>query len=72
MQSNQGKTRVQDLLIREDVAVELKRKLDIGAWVFVCANEAAAKGCKAAFELLLRDRDVEGGFWSERYVEEVY
>ena len=74
VESNAEKKRVQDLLVREDVAEMLKEKLleGDGGWVFVCANEGAAKGVKGAFEQVLGSEDVDESFWEERYLEEVF
>jgi len=70
VESNAEKRRVQDLLVREDVASRLKDRLEggeSGGWVFVCANEPAARGCRSAFESVMGGR-----LDNERYVEEVF
>jgi nitric oxide synthase oxygenase domain/subunit/sulfite reductase alpha subunit-like flavoprotein len=70
VESNAEKRRVQDSLVREDVASRLKDRLEggeSGGWVFVCANEPAARGCRSAFESVMGGR-----LDNERYLEEVF
>ena len=73
VESNPEKKRVQDLLVREDVAGKLREKLlrEKGGWVFVCASEGAAKGTRRAFQRVL-GRVGNERFWEERYLEEVF
>ena len=73
VESNPEKKRVQDLLVREDVAAKLREKLlgEKEGWVFVCASEGAAKGTRRAFERVL-GIDGDERFWEERYLEEVF
>lgn len=74
VESNAEKTRVQDLLIREDIAGMLKENLlhGDGGWIFVCASEGAAKGVRTAFESVLESEGVDESFYIERYLEEVF
>ena len=74
VESNAEKKRVQDSLVREDVAEMLKESLlqGEGGWVFVCANEQAAMGVRGAFEQVLGSEGVDETFYEERYLEEVF
>ena len=73
VESNRGKKRVQDLLVREDIAGKLREKLIGGkeGWVFVCTSEGAAMGTRQALTRILR-LDENNSFWEERYLEEVF
>ena len=73
VESNPERKRVQDLLVREDLAEKLKEKLlgEKEGWVFVCASEGAAKGTRRAFQRVL-GMDGNESFWEERYLEEVF
>ena len=73
MESNREKKRVQDLLVREDVAGKLREKMLGGkeGWVFVCASEGAAVGTRQALRQVL-GIDGNNSFWEERYLEEVF
>ena len=73
VESNAEKKRVQDLLVREDVAGKFREKLlgEKEGWVFVCASEGAAKGTRGAFQRVL-GMDGNDNFWQERYLEEVF
>lgn len=64
VESNAEKTHVQDLLVREDVAEMVKESLlqGEGGWVFVCANEQAAKDVRVAFEQVLGSDGVDETF----------
>ena len=56
VESNHERRRVQDLLVREDVAGRVGEKLLGGKgdrWVFVCANEGAARGTRLALRQAL-------------------
>ena len=73
VESNPEKKRVQDLLVRGDVAGKLREKL-LGqneGWVFVCASEGVAKGTRRACQRVL-GMDRNESFWEERYLEEVF
>ncbi len=73
VESNPEKKRVQDLLVREDLAGMVRKKLlgEKEGWVFVCASEGAAKGTRRAFQRVL-GMDGNESFWEERYLEEVF
>ena len=73
VESNPEKKRVQDLLVREDVAGKLREKLlgEKEGWVFVCASDEAAKGTRDSFQQVL-GMDGNERFWEERYLEEVF
>ncbi|KAK3176432.1 hypothetical protein OEA41_007755 [Lepraria neglecta] len=74
VESNAEKKRVQDLLVREDVAEMLKESLlqGEGGWASVCENEQAAMGVRAAFEQVLGSEGVDETFHGERYLKEVF
>ena len=73
VESNREGKRVQDLLVREDVAGKLREKLIGGkeGWVFVCTSEGAAMGTRQALTRVL-GLDENNSFWEERYLEEVF
>ena len=43
-----------------------------GGWIFVCANEGAAKGVRTAFQTVLESEGIDESFYEERYLEEVF
>ena len=71
VESNESKIRVHDKLQQDHIAKYLEAKLaNEQALVFVCANEAAAKSTRAAFEAILGANTEE--ITGERYIEEVF
>ncbi|KAK0509489.1 hypothetical protein JMJ35_007883 [Cladonia borealis] len=73
VESNPEKKRVQDLLVREDMAGEIRENLlgEKEGWVFVCASEGAAKGTRGAFQRVL-GMDGNENFWAKKYLEEIF